>query len=587
MSYQIVRESRCQYAIVCARNADETTRYAANELQKYLYRCTGASAAIMSDISPCIRLSVEPQPEIRIGPDVRRDPYYAEIDFDALGDEGFLIRTHGEHIYITGKTSRGTLYGVYEFLERFLGCHWYAPGVDVLPFNRNLTIPDTDFTDKPAFEYRDAYWGCAFDGDFCAHNRLNSAKAVISPEQGGKMRFYNFHHACLDLVPEADYFAEHPEYYAMRDGERKPTQLCLSNPEVRRIAAQTLRRWIAENPYATVFSIAQNDNQEYCTCPECRKLDEAEGSPCASLIDFANALADDIAKDFPHVLLHTFAYQYSVVPPKTLRPRKNVIVRLCNIGADFSKPYTEGAKTDERTKEFVNSLNIWNGRAERLYIWDYCVNFVNYLLPFPNLECLQPNLQMYRDCGVRGVFMEGDFSHGCAAFFCELQAYLQARLLWNPDCDYEAEMDGFLNAYYGKGAPFVKEFIGLMNERARAVPRMSIYQWPDFELFTDEFTAKGLSLFTKAALAAENEQVRCRVERTALGVEYLYLVRLPMETAGRNDMIDAFGEKLRKFRVTEITERGHLDEAIEGMKPLRYGKAMRRDGQYYHMYYRM
>lgn len=577
MEYRIVENRHSLYTITCSRNADETVRYAANELHKFIYRCTGASSAIMSDIS------VTRQPEIRIGQNVRDDPYYGEIDYDVLGDEGFLICTHGENIYITGKTSRGTLYGVYEFLERFLGCRWYAPGVDVLPKTESLTIPETYFIDKPAFEYRDAYWGCAFDGDFCAHNRLNSAKAVISPEQGGKMRFYNFHHACLDLVPEKEYFAEHPEYYAEVDGERRPTQLCLSNPDVRRIAIQTLRRWIRENPYATVFSIAQNDNTQYCTCPKCRELDEREGSPSASLIDFANALADDIAEDYPHVLLHTFAYQYSIVPPKTLRPRKNVIVRICNIGADFSKPFTVGAEKDMRTKEFVDSIKIWNGRADRLYVWDYCTDFGNYLLPFLNLECLQPNIQFYRDCGVRGVFMEGDFSHGCAAFFCELQAYLQARLMWNPDCDYKAEMDGFLNAYYGKGAPYIKEFIQEMNVRARAVKRMSFCDSPFDPEYDGDFAAKGMKLFSAAAAAAENEQVRYRIQRTALGPEYLYLVRLPMETPGRNDLIDAFAERLRYFGVTEITERGFLDLSIEGMKQ---GKVRSKE-TYYQMYYRM
>lgn len=585
-SCTLVQNGRSAATIVTSRRAGETVRYAANELHRFLYRCVGSPAAVMSDISP------SRQPEVRIGPDVRDDPFYAELDLSGLGDEGYRIFTRGEDLYILGATPRGTLYGVYAFLERFLGVRMYAPGVTVTPRCTGLTVTDIDITGKPAFEYRDAYWGCAFDGEFCAFNRLNSAKAVISEEQGGKMRFFNFHHACLDLVPEAKYFAEHPEYYAERNGVRTPAQLCLSNPDTRRIAARTLRGWIRGNPHTRVFSVAQNDNQEYCTCEKCRALDEREGNggvpaPSASIIDFANFLADDIRDDYPDVLLHTFAYQYSVVPPKTLRPRKNVIVRLCNIGADFAHPYGESEAHDAPTREFTESLRRWNGLAGRLYVWDYCTDFSHYLLPFPNLHCLQPNMRLYRDNGVKGVFLEGDFSHGCAAFFCELQAYLQAKLLWDPDADVEAETDGFLNAFYGKGAPYIRRYIALLTGRAAAVERMGLYVQPENPVYSDEFAAEGVSLFEQALAAEPDETVRRRIDRTKLGADYLYLVRLPMDAPGRDAAFDAFAERLRLHGVTEITERGALEPAIEGLKTARYGKGMRAGGHYYHMYYRM
>jgi hypothetical protein len=588
MTYPIVTNGICRYSVVCAKTADETVRYACNELRRFLFECTGAAVPVLSDICPYTR------PELRIGPDVRDDPFYRTLDIAALGDEGFTIRTHGSDIYIIGGGSRGTLYGVYAFLERFLGCRWFTPTVSRIPKRRELILEDVDITERPAFESRDAYWGSAFDGTFCARNRLTSSKALIANEQGGKLRWFNFHHAMYDLVPPGKYAQEHPEYYALVDGKRltEHAQLCLSNPDVVRIAAETLKGWIRANPDCTVFSVAQNDGSGYCTCDACRALDEAEGTPCASLLNFANQLADAVRGEFPHVLLHTFAYYYSVVPPKTLRPRENVIVRLCNISCDFGRPFTEGARLDPKpyTREFIESLEKWGQIAPRLYIWDYCTDFRCYLQPFPNLDALGENIRLYRDMGVRGVFMEGDFSHGCAAYMNELQVYLQARLMWNPDLDIKEETDVFLSGYYGNAAPYIRRFLDLTQAAVRDAYRdpafrMTIYEWPDSAFIADAYVDEAERLMNMAAAAAEDDAVRYRVERTRLSVEFLKLTRMPTDTPMRSALIDAFGQKLRKYGVSEITERGWLDPSIEGLKKSRYARDIR--DNYLWMYYRM
>lgn len=142
----------------------------------------------------------------------------------------------------------------------------------------------------------------------------------------------NFHHSFNNLVPEEKYFDEHPEYFSEIDGQRKrATQLCLTNPEVLKIAEQTLRGWIRDNPECRVFSVAQNDNMESCTCPGCAALEKEEGSPSGPVIHFVNKLADSIRKDYPDVLLHTFAYQHTLKAPRHVVARDNVIVRLCSV----------------------------------------------------------------------------------------------------------------------------------------------------------------------------------------------------------------------------------------------------------------
>lgn len=144
----------------------------------------------------------------------------------------------------------------------------------------------------------------------------------------------------------------------MRDGVRikERTQLCLSNPEVLALCIAGVRQWIRENPHCKIFSVAMNDWYNPCQCPACRAVDAAEGSQAGSVIRFVNAIAEDLEEDYPDIMLHTFAYLYCRKPPRQVRPRKNVIVRLCSIECCFSHPIGQCGK--ER-----GEIDVQNGTA--------------------------------------------------------------------------------------------------------------------------------------------------------------------------------------------------------------------------------
>ena len=112
----------------------------------------------------------------------------------------------------------------------------------------------------------------------------------------------------------------------------------MSNPELRQKFLEIVREELRKNPDAKVISVSQNDNDNYCQCPECEKIDKAGKSPSASVISFVNFIAEHVEKEFPGVEVQTFAYQYSRTPPEGIVPRKNVSILLCAIEADFSKP---------------------------------------------------------------------------------------------------------------------------------------------------------------------------------------------------------------------------------------------------------
>ena len=563
--YKIAENGESHYYIVAHQYADETIRYAASELQKYLLQSTNAIVPYFSDRCPSVSA------EIRIGDFVRGDEW-KNPTLIGLSEEAFSICGRDKNIYITGNSSRGVLYGVYYFLETFCGFTCFSKDVETIDKLSKLEIDLDEIIKEPAFEFRDSYFRFSFDGDFCAKNRLNSNMGNMSIAQGGRMKWFNFHHSFDDLLPPAVYFEEHPEYFSEIDGSRiQNSQLCLTNPEVARIAEKTLRGWIRENPECRVFSIAQNDNTKRCTCKSCLALEEKEGSPAGPIIHFVNRLADAIKEDYPRVLLHTFAYQYSLPAPKHVMARENVIVRLCSISCRFDRPLKELAlagSTEE--SEFVKALYDWKEHASRLYVWDYAVNFQNYLQPFIHLHTLQENIKFFKECGVKGVLEQGNFAYGGGAACDDLKSYVIAKLLWDPEADVNKEIGRFCRAVYGEAAgKNMEEYVSLMMKACERAP-LSIYQHPNAAYLTDDLICEAEKRFEQALLAAENEKYKRRIEREFLSVRFLRLSRLPIDSPHRKQDIEKFFEDLKSFGIIEIRERRSLSSTKNDMLSSQY-----------------
>ena len=78
--------------------------------------------------------------------------------------------------------------------------------------------------------------------------------------------------------------------------------------------------------------------------------------------------------------------------------------RLCSIECNFLRPLT-----DPSNAAFTTDIVNWNKISDRLYIWDYVVDFHAWLMPWPNYFVLAPNIRFFRDHGVKGIFEEGNY----------------------------------------------------------------------------------------------------------------------------------------------------------------------------------
>ena len=431
-----------RYAILIPAHATVYETQAATVLQNYLMQISGTAL-------PIVTADKHRSPyEIVLGQNERLDELNTNINYQTLKEDGFAIKTDSLRLIIAGGNEKGTLYGVYTFLEKYLGCRMYTPTVKIIPSKPQIILPKINDQQVPVIGFRDTHYRATWDAEYTDWHKLDHAPDGERTDWGMWVHTFN------ELVPPQLYFQSHPEYFAMVKGSRLPTQLCLANPAVLEITIQNLRKKIAQHPSAKYWSVSQNDNRDYCTCDLCRSLDSIEGSPSGSIISFVNKVADQ----FPDKMISTLAYEYGRHAPKTLKPRDNVNIMLCSIEAYRDKPLTE----DTASAEFVKDVKDWGKISKDIIIWDYVIQFNHLLSPFPNLQVIQPNLQFFAENGVNAMFEQGNREVG--GEFAALRSYMISKLMWDPYLNADSVMNDFLYGYYGAAGKPIREYINLMRE---------------------------------------------------------------------------------------------------------------------------
>jgi hypothetical protein len=431
-----------RYRIVVPSAATESEMKASKVLQDYLLQISGAAL-------PVIAADKHRSPyEIVLGQNERLEQAGVSINLNTLKEDGFVIRTDSMRLFIIGGNEKGTLYGVYAFLEKYLGCRMYSPKVKIIPKQKKIVLGSINDTQIPVIGFRDTHYRVTWDAEYIDWHKLDHDEKGERPDWGMWVHTFNA------LVPPEIYYEQHPEYFAMVKGKRIPTQLCLTNPRVLDLTIQNLRQKIAQNPDAKYWSVSQNDNKDYCTCDQCKAIDDREGSPSGSIVNFVNQVADQ----FPEKMISTLAYEYGRHAPKTLKPRDNVNIMLCSIEAYRHKAITE----DPASADFVKDVEDWGRIAKDIIVWDYVIQFNNLLSPFPNLHVLQPNIQFFAQHNVNAMFEQGNREVG--GEFAALRGYLISKLLWNPNENVDTLMNDFLGGFYGAAAKPIRQYIDEMRE---------------------------------------------------------------------------------------------------------------------------
>jgi len=474
---QLVGDGIIDYQIIIPMQASPIEKQAASMLQQYLSKLS----------IKAVPIAEESKSPIKNGIYLGQTEYAKtlQINFSQLMETGFITKTAGNNIIIAGGAKKGLLFGAYDLLEN-LGFRKFAPETTLIPKTTTFNPTKTEIIAEPQIKYRTTSYSEMADQEYSDWHKLSSR------DDWGL-----FVHTFNTLVPQQEYAKTHPEYYSLINGKRQPgTQLCLSNPEVLSVLVTSLKNKIQQNPAATYWSVSQDDNDRYCQCDGCSALNEKYGRvPSGSIIYFVN----QVAREFPDKIISTLAYWYTRKAPKNIEIEPNVNIMLCNIESARQAPVFV---TDPA---FSNDLRNWGALSKDILIWDYNIQFTNYVSPFPNLFTLKPNIKFYTENQVNALFMQAN--NEPAAEMALLRSYLICKLMWNPDADDQAIIDEFLNGYFGAAAPFINQYI-------RSMQKSLVESGMVLSIFGDPIHAK--NAYLSAEMMKQYKQLFDKAEQAAI-----------------------------------------------------------------------
>lgn len=503
----LAHAGKTAYRIVIPRAADTGTAAVAEDFAKILKEMTGATFPVVRDDAQ------SSESEIIIGGNNSRLAALGLSDMTEGFTEGeYEIRTLGNRLVIAGAPKRGTINGMYGFLQDHLGCRWFTPGCQYVPRKPTVKLGSIRERQEPAFRWRSMDSNEQWDANWVIRNRLNESKAMVAggppammqvhgdPRSIGMTNYWRAH--AFGDIPTS-LFEKYPEYHSEVEGKRvlHPTAhkraYCVTNEDFAMWMAEWTKGKLrgdptiegnqtcyvpGEDPMLDFVSITHADTRNLCRCKVCQASYDEIGIT-GTYIRFGNRVAAEVAREFPDARLIAFAYG-NTFPPSSVQAHPNLRICWAPIGTDNAHALDEGEANLDR--DFIGKLAKWQEKTTQLGIWHYQYQF-DKLMPRLMIHPTQRNLQIFRDRSIDQVFIEMNFGsfktkkvsdgdkfvpayanadrHGWWIFPYGLEhvrSYIYARLLWNPDFDVAAGIKEFCDVYYGDAGREMTEYVNTL-----------------------------------------------------------------------------------------------------------------------------
>lgn len=373
----------------------------------------------------------------------------------AWSDEEYLLRSTPRGLLLAGhesagdpwslRTSAGAMLAVYTLLDDHLGVRWFWPGHagEHVPTRPDATIPTLDVRRRPQFEIRSIQLGYTryHTPEFAEASRRWSRRARL-----GWVRSAVFGHAWFDAfnLRNDSSFREHPEWFALVDGKRRPPQMCTTNPAViERMVDYVLRGKL------DIMNISPSDGGGFCQCDDCRRLDVpgvlAYDGKTPQLSDriftYANEIARRVREQNPERGVGMFAYTFYNRPPLRIeRLEPNLYLSFVYQAAAHRNP--------QNLTEWRQSVAGWQKLGAKLVAREGWGNHYYHDLPLVHDQQIIANLAEARRLGFVAAYGEGSKSFATQA----PNHWAIVRMMWNPEQDTTRVMPEFFASAYGPAA---------------------------------------------------------------------------------------------------------------------------------------
>jgi len=491
----LMEDGQVKFVLYVPGNAKSSLKKAAAEFSTLL------SAICGSAVTPVNKLPDDPAVTVlRVG-----DAAFAEslrIDLAGLDRDGFVIAASGNQILIAGGDAvrdgyeKGTLFGIYDFLERFADARFYFPGKygTLLPRKTAWRVPAMTIFERPDSPFRKIFWNGLreYKSVFWFDPALKQGPAEEA--QRGRLRLSTqtmpMCHGLANMGYVQRFAKSHPEYFAVKiDGTRadgslvrahsdagghlcfssgimeeiyEDTKAVLAGPEAVKARNMTgASRWyIYTKPF---FNLMPNDSMVRCRCPQCAPymegLNAASGYSkkaadflWAKLLTIPNRLKEEKIPGYINMMAYDLCRE---VPDQPIPD--NVIIQVASTG-----PWLEGREDQKKDDERIERWFRAQGNR-KIYLWNYPSKLI--IPGVPAVPNFTPKAvgnyykRMYKYSF--GTFFEAESDRW---FFGHLNFYVMSKVLWDHNADVDAILNEYRERMFGPGSAPMKEIMDTLEE---------------------------------------------------------------------------------------------------------------------------
>lgn len=470
--------------------------FAAEELEKYMKMSLNVTVTDESDVTFIIG---GPSRNAAACAIVSQDEFSACL----TGEEGIYISICGNTVLIAGSEGkddmeRGTVYAVYEFLERYLGCSltsYSDPTVNAgewVPVYDFLLLEDAKYI-KPSADrpYRTAiveYGDKAGDPehnlnvpffDWLVKNRYNRILTWCKIYEGYKdmglvgelekrgIRLTVGHHDAIDywlpffgnkLYPE-HYHETHPEYYRLNaDGTRfKPRYaedpagqwvLCSRDEGCIETVSSNISKWVDENPYVDYIALWPKDGMaDQCTCAKCAPYTKMQ-----NYTYFLNKIATRVGRKHPKVKFDVLLYTNLWTYPEGTEIPDNIFYEMSTWADTGLRTCGKPDGSCLADTHFTDTLLEWKDHGATVGFYDYYMGvFGARQRLIPMADELQSIWRYFVEKGIVGTGTQLECFHiwNHLVNVCSF-----GRTAYDTDLSLDDNL-ARLSPLFGEGAPYV------------------------------------------------------------------------------------------------------------------------------------
>ncbi len=499
---QVATNGVVSLEIVLPEPALPVVRFAARELKHFL------DCALQADVA-IVRERTGSRPAVFVGSSAWSHAW--GIDVATLPRDAFVIKAGGfgvppGSILIAGRDDpvadpeasltsgtwgqlyeRGTLFGVYEFLERFVGLRFFFPGETgtVVPKLRDLHIPVIDIREAPDFMMRNvSSWYGGEDPEADADvESTRRARNLHYIRLRAQTQYIPNNHGLARLAYLERFGNDHPEYFSLLPSGRRDVDpnlkhagaLCYSSAGLREeifqdakaflsgIAAEArgVRHarwgnraiWDASGSQPGYFNVMPQDGlgeNRWCRCEACWP-DWTEGCPEALVWGYTVELADRLRDEGVPGYLTQMAYGPFKRPPAFDIP-VNVLVQLAVYG-----PWNEDNSQVQGHDDDL--IHAWNAKLSprKVWLWNYICDHGGAVQP--GVPPVSPRAVhgYYQRLAphILGAFLQTELDWD---LFRQLNHYVFYKTAWNASVDVERLLEDHHRALFGDAAPEMARF---------------------------------------------------------------------------------------------------------------------------------